>query len=112
MTGSNVFAHNADPDEILAAAAEILAPNGVLCLEVMYAGDLRDQLQWDTLYHEHLTFYSLETLARILSRFDFEVIDAERVPMHGGSLRVAARRGGGGTQPRLSGPEVRRRRPS
>jgi C-methyltransferase len=94
VTGSNVFAHNADPDDILGAAAEILGPSGVLSLEVMYAGDLRDQLQWDTLYHEHLTFYSLATLAKLLRRFDFDVVDAERVPMHGGSLRLAARRAG------------------
>jgi SAM-dependent methyltransferase len=94
VTGSNVFAHNADPRAILEAADGILAPDGVLCLEVMYAGDLHEQLQWDTLYHEHLTFYSLNTLDRLLRRFGFETIDAERIPMHGGSLRLAAARQG------------------
>lgn len=94
VTGSNVFAHNSSPGVILEAADGILAPDGVLCLEVMYAGDLLEQLQWDTLYHEHLTFYSLETLDRLLGRFAFEAIDAERIPMHGGSLRVAAARRG------------------
>jgi C-methyltransferase len=94
VTGSNVFAHNDEPDRILETAGEILAPDGVLCLEVMYAGDLLELLQWDTLYHEHLTFYSLGTLERLLSRHGLEVIEAERVPMHGGSLRVAAARAG------------------
>jgi SAM-dependent methyltransferase len=94
VTGSNVFAHNDDPHAIVETAAEILAPDGVLCLEVMYAGDLLEQLQWDTLYHEHLTFYSLATLGRLLSRHGFEVVEALRVPMHGGSLRVAAARDG------------------
>ena len=94
VTGSNVFAHNSGPGAILEAADGILAPAGVLCLEVMYAGDLLEQLQWDTLYHEHLTFYSLQTLDRLLGRFGFETIDAERIPMHGGSLRVAAARRG------------------
>jgi SAM-dependent methyltransferase len=94
VTGSNVFAHNDEPAAILYAADAVLAPDGVLCLEVMYAGDLLDQLQWDTLYHEHLTFYSLGTLSRLLERFGFEPIDAERVPMHGGSLRLAAARTG------------------
>ena len=94
VTGSNVFAHNAQPATILQAADAILAPDGVLCLEVMYAGDLLEQLQWDTLYHEHLTFYSLETLGRLLRRFGFEPIDAERIPMHGGSLRLSAARAG------------------
>jgi SAM-dependent methyltransferase len=94
ITGSNVFAHNAEPGLILQAADAILAPNGVLCLEVMYAGDLLEQLQWDTLYHEHLTFYSLGTLGTLLRRFGFEPVDAERIPMHGGSLRLAAARTG------------------
>jgi SAM-dependent methyltransferase len=94
VTGSNVFAHNDDPDALVEAAAEVLAPDGLLCLEVMYAGDLLEQLQWDTLYHEHLTFYSLATLGRLLSRHGFEVVEAMRVPMHGGSLRIAAARGG------------------
>jgi C-methyltransferase len=94
VTGSNVFAHNDEPDLILETAGGILAPDGVLCLEVMYAGDLLEQLQWDTLYHEHLTFYSLATLRRLLSRHGFEVVEAVRVPMHGGSLRIAAARDG------------------
>jgi SAM-dependent methyltransferase len=94
VTGSNVFAHNADPRAILEAADSILSPDGVLCLEVMYAGDLLEQLQWDTLYHEHLTFYSLATLDRLLQRFGFETVEAERIAMHGGSLRIAAARRG------------------
>ena len=60
----------------------------------MYAGDLLDQLQWDTLYHEHLTFYSLGTLGGLLGRYGFEPISALRIPMHGGSLRLAAARTG------------------
>ena len=94
ITGSNVFAHNADPASILETADALLAPDGVLCLEVMYAGDLLLQRQWDTLYHEHLTFYSLGTLRKALHRFGFEPISAVRIPMHGGSLRLAAARSG------------------
>jgi SAM-dependent methyltransferase len=94
ITGSNVFAHNADPASILEAVNALLAPDGVLCLEVMYAGDLLLQRQWDTLYHEHLTFYSLGTLGEALHRFGFEPISALRIPMHGGSLRLAAARSG------------------
>ena len=93
VTGSNAFAHNDRPDIILEAAAAALAEDGRLCLEVMYAGDLLEQLQWDTLYHEHLSFYSLSSLRTLLNRHGFEVEYAERVPMHGGSLRLSARRG-------------------
>jgi SAM-dependent methyltransferase len=92
VTGSNVFAHNEDPRAILEAADALLAPDGVLCLEVMYAGDLLEQLQWDTLYHEHLTFYSLGTLAGLLRRHVFEPVTVVRIPMHGGSLRLSAAR--------------------
>ncbi len=58
----------------------------------MYAGDLLEQLQWDTLYHEHLTFYSMETITILCRRYGFHVVDAQRLPMHGGSLRVTAAR--------------------
>ena len=88
---------------ILEAAQTVLAEDGRLCLEVMYAGDLLEQLQWDTLYHEHLTFYSLSSLQVLLNRYDFEVEHAERIPMHGGSLRVsAARRGRAVVEPSVA----------
>jgi hypothetical protein len=90
VTGSNCFPHNANPGAILDATKILLGPAGKLALEVMYAGDLFEQLQWDTLYHEHLTFYSLGTLSTLLKRYGFHVIHAERLPMHGGSLRVVA----------------------
>jgi C-methyltransferase C-terminal domain len=67
-----------------------LNPGGRLCLEFMYAGDLFEQVQWDTLYHEHLTFYSLSTVAILLERHGFRLVHAERIPMHGGALRVEA----------------------
>jgi len=90
ITGSNAFAHNDKPEKILKATKLILKPEGYLCLEVMYAGDLLDMLQWDTLYHEHLTFYCLTTFAVLLKRFGFNVVEAERITMHGGSLRIVA----------------------
>jgi SAM-dependent methyltransferase len=90
VTGSNAFAHNDKPETILQAARQLLKPDGHLCLEVMYAGDLLEMLQWDTLYHEHLTFYCLNTLQTLLHRYGFYIVDAVRLPMHGGSLRVAA----------------------
>lgn len=94
VTGSNVFPHNAHPGPILEATDALLAPDGLLVLEIMYAGDLLELLQWDTLYHEHLTFYSLGTLRKLLHRYGMEPVEAVRLPMHGGSLRVAAARTG------------------
>jgi novobiocin biosynthesis protein NovU/D-mycarose 3-C-methyltransferase len=90
VTGSNCFAHNHEPQVILSAARDILRPSGLLGLEVMYAGDLLEKLQWDTLYHEHLMVFSLGTLSVLLERHGFRVIDVFRIPMHAGSLRVLA----------------------
>ena len=92
VTGSNTFAHNDQPEKILEAANLLLSDDGYLCLEFMYAGDLLEQLQWDTLYHEHLTFYTLSALQILLKKYDFYVVAVERLPMHGGSLRVCAGR--------------------
>jgi len=90
VTGSNAFAHNDNPEIILKAARHLFKRDGYLCLEMMYADDLLEMMQWDTLYHEHLTFYCLTTLSVLLERYGFYVLDAERIPMHGGSLRVIA----------------------
>ena len=90
VTGSNAFAHNDKPEIILKAAKHILRADGYLSLEVMYAGDLLDKVQWDTLYHEHLTFYCLTSLEVLLKRYGFKIVEAERIPMHGGSLRIVA----------------------
>jgi novobiocin biosynthesis protein NovU/D-mycarose 3-C-methyltransferase len=95
VTGSNAFAHNDCPAFLLEAARRLLRPGGCLCLEVMYAGDLLEALQWDTLYHEHLTFYGLGSLMTLLGRHGFSIVHAERIPMHGGSLRVVATPEGG-----------------
>jgi hypothetical protein len=96
VTGSNAFAHNEHPERILEAATAVLSDTGYLCLEFMYAGDLLEQLQWDTLYHEHLTFYSLQSIRILLERFGYQLVTAEHLPMHGGSLRVCFSRGNPG----------------
>ena len=90
ITASNTFPHNADPNGFLESAHQILSDEGKLVLEVMYAGSLRDYLQWDTVYHEHLHFHSLASLENLLNLNDFYVTHAEIVPMHAGSLRVIA----------------------
>lgn len=90
VTGSNAFPHNDHPENILIAAQEVLQDNGHICLEMMYAGSLLEQLQWDSMYHEHLSYFCLSTLEVLLNRFGFHTVHAEIVPMHAGSLRVIA----------------------
>ena len=88
VTGSNAFPHNDVPGIILNAAHEMLKDNGHLVLEMMYAGSLLEKLQWDSMYHEHLSYFCLSTLEVLLQHYGFHAIHAEIVPMHAGSLRV------------------------
>lgn len=90
ITCSNSFPHNFDQESLSKAFGICLKNDGVLILEIMYAGDLLNKLQWDTLYHEHLTFHSLTTLRQLLLRNGLNIFDAELIPMHGGSLRIWA----------------------
>lgn len=88
VTGSNAFPHNDDPGNILRAAKALLKPGGHLLLEMMYAGSLLEKLQWDSMYHEHLSYFCLTTLEVLLKRYGFHAVHVEIVPMHAGSLRV------------------------
>lgn len=90
VTGSNCFPHNDNPEVILDATRRVLNKDGHLCLEFMYAGDLLETLQWDSMYHEHLSYYCVQTIDVLLRRHGFHVVDVERIPMHAGSLRVVA----------------------
>jgi methylation protein EvaC len=90
ITASNAFPHNDDPNGFLQTARKLLAPEGTLALEVMYAGSLKQELQWDTIYHEHLHIHSLTSLKFLLEQNGFYLTSAEIIPMHAGSLRITA----------------------
>src|SRR5262249_7897753 len=73
---------------------DLIAPDGVFISESHYLIGLLDRLQYDTIYHEHLRYYSLNSLANLLQMHGLEVFHARAIPTHGGSIRVyAARRG-------------------
>lgn len=100
VTASNVFAHIDDLDEVIKGVDGLLAPDGKFIVEVHYLLDLLSKFQFDTVYHEHLCYYSLTALSRLFNRFDFVITDVDRLPMHGGSIRVyAQRRSAGSTSP-------------
>ncbi|HSN25729.1 MAG TPA: class I SAM-dependent methyltransferase [Kofleriaceae bacterium] len=86
---NNVLAHVADLNGFVAGIAAFLAPTGVAIIEVPYLKDLLDKLEFDTIYHEHLCYFSLTALERIFSRHGLIVSDVEWLPIHGGSLRVS-----------------------
>jgi hypothetical protein len=94
ITATNVFAHIEDVHEVVDNIVKMLAPDGLFISESHYWAALIETLQYDTIYHEHLRYYSLTSLQYLLARHDLEVVHAKRIPTHGGSIRVyAARRG-------------------
>jgi len=90
VAGSNVFAHVDDIHEIIKAARMILKPEGVFIIEVHYLKDLLDKFQYDTIYHEHLCYYSVKALKKIFLMEKMKIIDAIHLDMHGGGIRVIA----------------------
>lgn len=89
---NNVIAHVPDLNGFVAGIAEILAPGGVAVVETPYLRELVDRLEFDTIYHEHVFYHSLTALRRVFERNGLTVVDVERIPIHGGSLRVFAMR--------------------
>lgn len=92
VTGTNVFAHVDDLDELITAVKEVLSPDGVFIIEVPYLVDFLEKNLFDTIYHEHLSYLSVRPLLKLFSRFDMEVFDVKRVSSHGGSIRVFVKR--------------------
>ena len=94
ITAANCFAHIEDVHAIVDGIVEMLKDGGVFISESHYLIGLLDTLQYDTIYHEHLRYYSVASLKHLLEMHDLEVFHARPIPSHGGSIRVyAARRG-------------------
>lgn len=94
ITAANVFAHIGDIHSVVKGILELLAPRGVFVSESHYLLDLVQTLQYDTIYHEHLRYYSLGSLSYLLAAHGLEVFHVKRIPTHGGSIRVYAARKG------------------
>jgi len=88
IVGNNVLAQVPDLNDFTAGMAYLLAPNGVITLEVPHLERLIDENQFDTIYHEHLSYFSLVTIDRLAKKHGLKVFDVEHLPTHGGSLRV------------------------
>ncbi len=102
VTGTNMFAHVNNLFPELRAVAHLIGDDGAFVSESHYLLNLIEELQYDTIYHEHLRFYSLKPLLEIFSRAGFSIFDVERVPTHGGSIRVWADRGARDVSPRVA----------
>jgi SAM-dependent methyltransferase len=108
MLANNVFAHIDDLDEVMRGIQALLADDGVLVMEFPYVVDFLDHLEFDTIYHEHLSYFGVRPLAYLFDRYDFEIFDVRRQTVHGGSLRVFGRRRRGGSAAQTTvAPSVR-----
>lgn len=84
----NVLAHVADLNGFVHGIRLLLKDDGLIVIEVPYVKDLIDHHEFDTIYHEHLCYFSLTALDRLFQRNDLVIQDVERIPIHGGSLRL------------------------
>ena len=87
---NNVLAHVPDVNGFVSAIAQVLKKDGIAVIEVPSLRTLIDHLEFDTIYHEHLCYFSLSSLVKLFARHRLDVVDVEKLAIHGGSLRVFA----------------------
>lgn len=90
LVGNNVLAHVPDLNDFVAGLALVLADGGVISLEFPHLLHLIRESQFDTIYHEHFSYFSLATAQRVLEHHGLQVFDVEELATHGGSLRLFA----------------------
>ncbi|HED23535.1 MAG TPA: class I SAM-dependent methyltransferase [Firmicutes bacterium] len=90
LIGNNVLAHIPGTNDLLEGMKKLLKPGGVISMEFPHLLSLIEQNQFDTIYHEHYSYYSLATTARIFGYHGLPLFDAELLATHGGSLRIYA----------------------
>lgn len=95
ITANNVFAHMDDLRGVTEAIEILLEANGIFVFEVQYLLDLYQGTLFDMIYHEHLDYHSLQALLTFFQRCNMEIVRAERVSPHGGSLRCYVKKAGG-----------------
>lgn len=88
IAGNNVLAQVPDLNDFVAGIRHLLKPEGVVTLEFPHIERLIAENQFDTIYHEHFSYFSLSTIEHLAARHNLKIIDVEELPTHGGSLRV------------------------
>lgn len=88
VVANNCFAHIENIHGIVKGVKKTLKPNGYFIIEVHYIRDLIEQNQYETVYHEHLYYYSVTALNNLFKQYDMTIVDVEDIPIHGGSIRV------------------------
>lgn len=94
ITATNVFAHIENVNDLMGNVLRILKTDGVFITESHYLMPLLKEVQYDTIYHEHLRYYSLLSLKYLFNKYNLSIFHAKKIPTHGGSIRVYAARKG------------------
>ena len=90
ILGNNVFAHAPDTNDFVAGLKKLLKPDGRIVLEFPYGVEFIEQNEFDTIYHEHVFYFTLTALQPLFARHGLAIFRVERLPIHGGSLRLFA----------------------
>ncbi len=88
VIANNVLAHVADLNNFVEGIQQLLKEDGIAVIEVPYVKEMIDRCEFDTIYHEHLCYFSVTALDRLFRRHQLMPVEVERIPVHGGSLRV------------------------
>jgi SAM-dependent methyltransferase len=88
LLGNNVLAHVPDLNDFVEGMAILLEPGGVITMEFPHLMRLIEDNQWDTIYHEHFSYFSFLTVSRVFEAHGLRLFDVEELPTHGGSLRI------------------------
>ena len=91
VIANNVFAHVPELQTFTEAAKMLLSDNGILIIEVQYFGQLLEHTLFDTIYHEHYSYFSATSIRNLLDRYQLGTFNIKLVPTHGGSIRVYAK---------------------
>jgi hypothetical protein len=99
LLGNNVLAHVPDLNDFVAGMKVLLAPTGVITMEFPHLQRLMADNQFDTIYHEHFSYFSFVAVERVFAHHGLTLFDVEELPTHGGSLRIHARHSGHDARP-------------
>lgn len=106
ITATNVVAHMNDIHQLCEGIEILLAKDGVFIMEFPYLIDLLDKNEFDTIYHEHLSYFSITPLVQLFKKHNMQIHDVKRMSIHGGSVRVFIKRINSGSKQQPSVKEI------
>jgi len=90
VTAAGVFFHLEELHSVTSGIAKLIGDTGTFCIQAIYLGGMIDQNKFDQIYHEHLTYWTLTTVSKLLEKHNLEIYQAQFIPIHGGSIQILA----------------------